>query len=71
MESGGGIVVLHHALLNYQNWPWWTDEAVGGSYRLSRSGDTPSSSVKNGQHISVTPACRPSDHSGDRPISHH
>jgi type 1 glutamine amidotransferase len=56
VESGGGVVVLHHALLNYQNWTWWTDEAVGGSYRLSRSGDTPSSSVKNDQQISVTPA---------------
>lgn len=56
IESGGGVVVLHHALLDYQNWTWWTDEAVGGSYRLSRSGNTPSSSVKNDQQISVTPA---------------
>ncbi len=56
VESGGGVVVLHHALLNYQNWAWWTDQAVGGSYRLSRSGEEPSSSVKNDQQISVTPA---------------
>jgi type 1 glutamine amidotransferase len=56
VESGGGVVVLHHALLNYQNWTWWTDQAVGGSYRLSREGDRPSSSVKNNQQISVTPA---------------
>ena len=56
VESGGGVVVLHHALLDYQNWAWWTDQAVGGSYRLSRVGDTPSSSVKNNQQISVTPA---------------
>jgi type 1 glutamine amidotransferase len=56
VESGGGVVVLHHALLNFQNWAWWTDDAVGGSYRLSRSGHTPSSSVKNDQQIDVTPA---------------
>jgi hypothetical protein len=56
VESGGGVVVLHHALLDYQNWAWWTEEAVGGSYRLSREGDRPSSSVKNNQQISVTPA---------------
>src|SRR5262249_40355407 len=24
VESGGGVVVLHHALLDYQNWAWWT-----------------------------------------------
>jgi type 1 glutamine amidotransferase len=51
VESGGGIVVLHHALLNYQNWDWWDDEVVGGSYRLTN----PSSSVKNDQQIYVTP----------------
>jgi type 1 glutamine amidotransferase len=56
VESGGGVVVLHHALLDYQNWAWWTDQAVGGSYRLSREGDRPSSSVKNNQQLSVTPA---------------
>ncbi len=54
VESGGGVVVLHHALLDYQKWDWWTDQAVGGSYRLSREGDRPSSSVKNNQHISVS-----------------
>jgi type 1 glutamine amidotransferase len=56
VESGGGVVVLHHALLNYQNLSWWTDQAVGGSYRLSREGDRPSSSVKNNQQMSVNPA---------------
>ena len=56
VESGGGVVVLHHALLDYQNWAWWTDQVVGGSYRLSREGDSPSSSVKNNQQISVKAA---------------
>ena len=54
VESGGGVVVLHHALLNYQSWNWWNDEAVGGSYRLSRSGTTPSSSVKDNQTMEIT-----------------
>jgi type 1 glutamine amidotransferase len=55
VESGKGVVVLHHALLNYQKWPWWYQEAVGGSYRLQREGDVPSSTVKDGQEMSVTP----------------
>jgi type 1 glutamine amidotransferase len=58
VESGGGVVVLHHALLDYQNWEWWTDQAVGGSYRLSREGNNPSSTVKNNQQLSVTPAAK-------------
>ena len=36
VESGKGIVVLHHALLNFQNWSWWSEEVVGGRYRLQR-----------------------------------
>jgi type 1 glutamine amidotransferase len=56
VESGKGVVVLHHALLNYQDWPWWFEEVVGGRYRLKRDGDSPSSSVKDGQLIAVTSA---------------
>lgn len=57
VESGGGVVVLHHALLNYQSWDWWNNDVVGGSYRLSRAGKTPSSSVKDDQQIDVKPSC--------------
>ena len=56
VESGKGIVVLHHALLNYQKWNWWYQDVVGGSYRLAREGNIPSSTVKNDQDIFVTPA---------------
>ncbi len=56
VEAGKGIVVLHHALLNYQKWAWWSEEVVGGRYRLQREGTAPSSSVKDHQSITVTPA---------------
>ncbi|SRR5579883_477829 len=55
VESGKGVVVLHHALLNYQTWPWWYEDVVGGSYRLRREGDIPSSTVKLDQKIFVAP----------------
>jgi type 1 glutamine amidotransferase len=55
VESGKGIVVLHHALLNYQDWPWWYEDTVGGSYRLKREGNRPSSTVKADQQLFVTP----------------
>jgi type 1 glutamine amidotransferase len=56
VESGKGIVVLHHALLDFQSWRWWTEDVVGGRYRLQREGDRPSSSVKDHQEIEVSPA---------------
>jgi type 1 glutamine amidotransferase len=56
VEAGKGIVVLHHALLNYQKWTWWSEEVVGGRYRLQREGQAPSSSVKDNQSIFVSPA---------------
>jgi type 1 glutamine amidotransferase len=62
VEGGKGVVVLHHALLDYQTWNWWYQDAVGGSYRLAGEGDVPSSTVKNDQDIFVTPA-------GEHPIT--
>ena len=56
VESGGGVVVLHHALLNYQNWAWWYRGGRRRQLSAQREGDRPSSSVKNDQQISVTPA---------------
>jgi len=58
VESGKGIVVLHHALLNYQDWPWWYQHVVGGSYRLRAEGDRPSSTYKGDQKIFVAPEDR-------------
>ena len=55
VESGKGVVVLHHALLNYQEWPWWYKEVVGGSYRLKTEGSVLSSTVKDNQQFFVTP----------------
>jgi type 1 glutamine amidotransferase len=55
VESGKGIVVLHHALLNYQQWSWWYQDVVGGSYRLRREGNNPSSTYKGNQPILATP----------------
>ena len=30
LAGGGGLMVLHHALASYGNWPWWREEVVGG-----------------------------------------
>ena len=56
VESGKGIVVLHHAILSYQKWPWWFEEVVGGRYRLDSEGSIPAASATEGQELFVTPA---------------
>ena len=32
VESGKGVVILHHAICNNTDWPWWYEEVVGGRY---------------------------------------
>jgi type 1 glutamine amidotransferase len=55
VESGKGVVVLHHGVLNYQKWPWWYEEVVGGRYRLEQEGGIPNSTVKMNQEHLITP----------------
>ncbi len=35
-ESGKGILVMHHAICSYNDWPWYR-EMVGGAYLLKTS----------------------------------
>ena len=32
VESGKGVVSLHWAVLDYDKWPWWHEEVVGGKF---------------------------------------
>jgi type 1 glutamine amidotransferase len=41
-EGGGGLVVLHHAIVSYPEWDWYRD-LVGGRYLTRPSGDKPAS----------------------------
>ncbi len=36
-EAGKGVVSLHHAIVDYTDWPWWWQEVTGGVFS-SRSG---------------------------------
>jgi type 1 glutamine amidotransferase len=55
LESGKGMVVLHHAIANYQNWPWWYKEVVGGKYLLKSEGELPASTYKHDEDLLVRP----------------
>ncbi|MDB6129645.1 MAG: hypothetical protein JWM04_752 [Verrucomicrobiales bacterium] len=56
VESGKGVVVLHHGILSFQKWPWWYEEVVGGLYRLESKGGIPNSTVKFGEEHWITAA---------------
>jgi type 1 glutamine amidotransferase len=59
-EAGKGIVVLHHALCDYQDWPWF-EELVGGRYLASDQGDWKASTYRHDVELLVKP-------SGSHPI---
>ena len=46
LESGGGLVVLHHALADNWQWKWWYEEVVGGRFLMGRDGAMPRSVAK-------------------------
>lgn len=58
VESGRGLVVLHHALVDYLGWRWWTDEVVGGKYLLKPEGDLPASSYQHDVELEVEPVTK-------------
>ncbi len=43
LRRGGGVVVLHHAIANYPDWPEWQRRHVGGLYVLDGHEDLPPS----------------------------
>jgi type 1 glutamine amidotransferase len=45
VESDKGLLVLHHALADYNSWEWWWREVVGGKYTLDGEN---ASSAKHG-----------------------
>jgi len=55
LESGKGMIVLHHALGSYNNWEWWWKEVVGGKYQMKESNKFPKSDYKLGELINMIP----------------
>lgn len=53
VESGKGVVVLHHAICNNVDWPWWYEEVVGGRY-LFESVNGKQSSYKHDEDQLIT-----------------
>jgi type 1 glutamine amidotransferase len=58
LESGKGMVVLHHAILDYPQWEWWWRDVVGSKYLSNPQGGMPASTYMHDQEIDVEPAAK-------------
>ena len=55
VEASKGLVVLHHAIVDYQTWEWWYKDVVGGKYLLKPEGTMPASTYQHDQEVSIKP----------------
>ncbi len=56
LEAGRGMVVLHHAIADFGQWPWWSEQVVGGKYLLQPEPGRPASTYIHGQDVFVRAA---------------
>jgi len=68
VESGKGLVVLHHAIADYNSWDWWVQEVVGGKYLLMDERGMPASTYLHDVELFVRPAARHAITSGIGPM---
>jgi len=55
VESGGGVVLLHHSIADNQQWAWWSEEVVGGKYLLEPERGLPKSVFQHDVEFTVRP----------------
>lgn len=56
VEGGKGVVVLHHAIVDYGTWPWWYGEVVGGRYLMAADSGMAASTYKHDVELFVRAA---------------
>ncbi len=55
VESGKGVVILHHALGSYNDWNWWWQDVVGGKYQMKDAENFSKSDYKLNENIGAYP----------------
>jgi type 1 glutamine amidotransferase len=53
VESGKGIVSLHHAIVDFTDWPWWYQEVIGGKFYIKPEPGHPASTAKANKEMYV------------------
>ena len=56
LESAKGAVILHHALVDYPSWDWWSQEVSGAKYFEQAEGKHPASTYAHDQKLEIEPA---------------
>jgi len=58
LESGKGLVALHHCIASFQTWEWWWKEVIGARYVLNAEPGLPASSYRHDVDMAVTVAAK-------------
>lgn len=58
LESGRGMVVLHHAIADNWQWKWWYEEVVGGRFLMDQDGAMRRSTARNNEVMAVRPVAK-------------
>jgi type 1 glutamine amidotransferase len=58
LDAGKGLLILHHAIGNNQQWPWWYEEVSVGLYVLKPMPGKPASKYKHDEEFDVRPVGR-------------
>src|SRR5262249_24806450 len=53
VESGKGVVALHHAICGRVDWSWWYEEVIGGRWLFEPANGKPASNYKHTQELSA------------------
>ncbi len=55
VEAGKGVIQLHHAVVNYTDWPWWHEQVTGGKYFVKATPEHAASHYKEDLDFLVKP----------------
>jgi uncharacterized protein len=55
VDSGKGVVSIHHSIVDYTSWPWWYEEVIGGKYFNQAEPGHPASAYKEGVELLARP----------------
>jgi type 1 glutamine amidotransferase len=55
LESGKGVLILHHALASLNDWQWWWEDVRAGKYFLKDEPGHPASAYQHDQDLVVEP----------------
>jgi type 1 glutamine amidotransferase len=55
VDAGKGVVSIHHAVVDYTDWPWWYEQVTGGKYFVKEVAGHAASRYHEGVEFLVTP----------------